>query len=610
MTENANISDADTTSKGPSEHEMALPDSQQSVTPEPARRRRRRGSLDPGTPDRQLDSEDASGDHAGARRYTRGFLHLPRKWTRRFLSSWGPSPTYRVLFFLVAIVLVMAFLVYSEYVINELRDRERDRAAINAHLHSLVGSEALPEQLEQLVLKHVVLEPKERLPVVFTNHRGDIDKWYGPGLPDPNDRSPEALQAVREVIERMDAEREPIRFEEFDRALGLVSLAGGDMVITSSDGEIITWEGPSLPAGENTSAVALNAVRQRLETMGDQDSIRVPAKESSYFYWEGSNFVVTDRGGRPFEWGGPVFTQDSGPQDASREKDRMALDSAPVLFRIPTEKLFHYGDSDLIKGIEFAPFVTLGALFLFSMIGYVGFRNIRRSEQRSIWVGMAKETAHQLGTPLSSLSGWLELMAIKQGQSDGAKQDDSMEIGSIAREMQQDLGRLNQIASRFSQIGSVPELKISDVRTLLEETISYFKSRGPQFGQHRIDFHAADVAEIPLNSELMGWAFENLFKNAIDAIGRKEGLIVVDLGVAETKETIKITITDNGRGIRPEHQTRVFEPGFSTKKRGWGLGLAFVKRIVEDYHGGRIQVVESAEDKGTSFEIVLPMQVG
>ena len=598
MTENADIPDLATTSEGQTEHELTPPDSQQSVTPEPERRRRRRGSTGPGV-----------SDPTGPRGQKRGFLHLLRKWTQRFLSSWGPSPTYRVLVFLVAIILVMAFLVYSEYVIDELRERERDRAAINAHLDSLVGSGVLPEQLEQLVLKQVVIKPKERLPIVFTNHRGDIDKWGGPGLPDPNDRSPEALAAVREVMDRMDAEREPIRFFEFDQVLGLVSVAGGDMVISGSDGEIITWEGPSLPDRLDTSAAALNAVRQRLETMADQDSIRVPVADSSYFYWERLNFVITDRGGQPFEWGGPVFASDSGQHEVKREKQRMAIDSAPILFRIPTEKLYHYGDSDLLKGIEFAPFVTLGVLFLFSVIGYVGFRNIRRSEQRSIWVGMAKETAHQLGTPLSSLSGWLELMAAKQVQSEDVKQDDSMDVGSIAREMQQDLSRLNQIASRFSQIGSVPELKSTDVRALLAETISYFKSRGPQFGQHRIEFHAADAAEIPLNSELMGWAFENLFKNAIDAIGRKDGQIVVDLGVAEADETIKITITDNGRGIRPEHQTRVFEPGFSTKKRGWGLGLAFVKRIVEDYHGGRIPVVESAEDKGTSFEIVLPMQM-
>lgn len=596
MTENTEIPD-----------QTAPPESQQSVVPEPGRRRRRRGGLTPsGVAEKLLDSADET----GLGRRARGFLHLPRRWLQRFLSSWGPSPTYRVMFFLGAIVLVMAFLIYSEYVINELRDRERDRAAINAHLHSLVGSDVLPEQLEQLVLKHVVLYPKEKLPVVFTNHRGAIDIWGGPGLPDPSDRSPEALEAVREVMVRMDAEREPIRFFEFDQALGLVSLADGDMVISSSEAGIVTWGGPSLPSWEDTSVAALNLVRHRLETMGVRDSIRVPVADSTYFYWRGSNFVIADGSGQPFEWGGPAFAQDSGPQAASREMQRMAIDSQPRAFRIPTEKIYHYGDSDLIKGIEFAPFVTLGALFLFSIIGIVGFRNIRRSEQRSIWVGMAKETAHQLGTPLSSLSGWLELMATKQAPQEGVVQDEGMDIGSLAREMQKDLGRLNQIASRFSQIGSVPELKNSDVRALLGETIDYFKSRGPQFGQYRIDFHFAQVPEIPLNRELMGWAFENLFKNAIDAIGRTDGLIVVDLGVVEADETIKITITDNGRGIRPEHQTRVFEPGFSTKKRGWGLGLAFVKRIVEDYHGGHIQVGESAEDKGTSFEIVLPMHVG
>ena len=606
MTENTEIPDVATSSQEQSEHRTAPPESQQSVVPEPGRRRRRRGGLAPsGVAEKLLDSADET----GLGRRARGFLHLPRRWLQRFLSSWGPSPTYRVMFFLGAIVLVMAFLIYSEYVINELRDRERDKAAIIAHLHSLVGSEVLPEQLEQLVLKHVVIQPKGKVPVVFTDHRGDIDIWSGPGLPDPSDRSPEALEAVREVMVRMDAEREPIRFFGFDQALGLVSLADGDMVISSSEAGIVTWGGPSLPSFEDTSVVALNVVRHRLETMGVRDSIRVPVADSTYFYWRGSNFVIADGSGQPFEWGGPAFAQDSGPQAASREMQRMAIDSQPRAFRIPTEKIYHYGDSDLIKGIEFAPFVML-ALFLFSIIGIVGFRNIRRSEQRSIWVGMAKETAHQLGTPLSSLSGWLELMATKQAPQEGVVQDEGMDIGSLAREMQKDLGRLNQIASRFSQIGSVPELKNSDVRALLGETIDYFKSRGPQFGQYRIDFHSAQVPEIPLNRELMGWAFENLFKNAIDAIGRTDGLIVVDLGVVEADETIKITITDNGRGIRPEHQTRVFEPGFSTKKRGWGLGLAFVKRIVEDYHGGHIQVAESAEDKGTSFEIVLPMHVG
>jgi signal transduction histidine kinase len=511
------------------------------------------------------------------------------------------------LFFLVAIAIVMAFLIYSEYVINELRDSQRDRAELYAHLTTLVQSTTLPPQLEEWVIRHVVIHKEEIFPIVMTDHRGAIGDWGGPGLPDPGDRSAAALKAVRDIIGRMDAEREPIRFSG-EQALGLVWLADGDMVISSHEKDIVIWEGPSLPPRADTTAAAVDMVFQRLQTMGRPDSIQVPAKAGGDFYWEGSNFVIADEAGRPLDWGGPVFSESSGFAEALLEMQRMATVSEPRNFRIETEKILHYGDSDLISRIEFAPFVTLGALFLFSLIGFVGFRNIRRSEQRSIWVGMAKETAHQLGTPLSSLSGWLELMATKY-PTDGATQSEAkaIEIASIAREMQQDLGRLNQIASRFSQIGSVPELQEGDVKSLLGETISYFQKRGPQFGEHRIDFRATEVANIPLNTELMGWAFENLFKNALDAIGRKDGLIVVELRESADDETLKITITDNGRGIRPEHQSRIFEPGFSTKKRGWGLGLAFVKRIVEDYHGGRIQVVESAEDNGASFEIVLPM---
>ena len=503
----------------------------------------------------------------------------------------------------------MAFLIYSEYVINELRDREHDRVELYAHLRALVSSSAdIPPQLEQWVLEHVVVHPEEKFPIVVTDHRGDIELWAGPGLPNPNDRSVAALRSVREVVGRMDAEREPIRFFDREQAFGLVWLHVGDMVIANNDRDIVTWGGPSLPASDDTSAAALDLVLRRLPTMGRPDSIRVPAADSSYCYWGRSSYVIADGDSKPIVWGGPAFTEGSGRHQVLLEMQRLARVAEPRKFRIPTERIYHYGDSNLVSRIEFAPFITLGVLLLFSVIGYIGFRNIRRSEQRSIWVGMAKETAHQLGTPLSSLSGWLELMAAKQAQGEGKASDDGMDIADIAREMQQDLERLTQIASRFSQIGSVPELRMTDVRALLDETIGYFQSRGPQFGQHRIDFHTADVPHIPLNAELMGWAFEKLFKNAIDAIGRQDGLISVVLDVVEADETIKITITDNGRGIRPEHQTRVFEPGFSTKKRGWGLGLAFVKRIVEDYHGGRIQVVESAEDKGTSFEIVLPMQ--
>jgi signal transduction histidine kinase len=222
---------------------------------------------------------------------------------------------------------------------------------------------------------------------------------------------------------------------------------------------------------------------------------------------------------------------------------------------------------------------------------------------------MAKETAHQLGTPLSSLSGWLELM---RGELESAvaagEQERAARLDQMLGEMQKDLGRLNQIASRFSQIGSVPELKPGDVRAVLMETINYFKSRGPQFGRHQIQVEFGELAPVPLNAELLNWAFENLFKNAVDAMGGKAGTIRIRAGLRPEGDTVQISFQDEGRGIAPENIERVFQPGFSTKKRGWGLGLTFVRRIVEEYHKGKISIVRSAPGEGTTFELLLPVK--
>ena len=253
--------------------------------------------------------------------------------------------------------------------------------------------------------------------------------------------------------------------------------------------------------------------------------------------------------------------------------------------------------------------MQIGVLLLFLLVGYIGYRNIKRSEQRSIWVGMAKETAHQLGTPLSSLSGWLELI---RHEIEGAAREGSDKavgrIDSMVGEMQQDMRQLDQIAARFSQIGSVPELKEEDVAAVLEETINYFRHRGPQFGRHDIEMERLhDLPPIPINAKLMSWAFENLFKNAIDAMERQTGSVRIRVGFLAETRAVQIMFQDDGRGIEPENIKRIFEPGFSTKKRGWGLGLAFVKRIIEEYHKGKINVVQSAPGAGTTFEVILPL---
>ena len=502
----------------------------------------------------------------------------------------------------------MGFFLYNEYVIDQLRRQERNRAALYANLYGLASSHHLHEDFSEQIWNTVIFNPEIDFPIVVTDHREEVVLVRGEGLPAAGDTSAAAAGRLRRIVERMDVRHKPVRFFESPLALGLVYFDGANLVLTDLSGRVVTWAGPDLPAAGDSTKAAFSkaaAVLRVLRTGVTPDSVAVAADRRSSLYLDGDRFIVVDSSGKVAAWGGSRLPEDRFP--AAREEVQQALitwptGSPPVSFRIPTEKFIHFGQSDMIGQISLAPLVSLTVLAVFGLIGYIGFRNIRRGEQRSIWVGMAKETAHQLGTPLSSLAGWLELMA-------GSRGEVQEERDAIVREMQKDMRRLNQIASRFSQIGSVPELRPTDVGSVITETIGYFRGRGPHFGRHVFEVDLDDLPQVPLNAELMGWTFENLFKNAIDAIGGKEGTIAVRARLRDP-ETVSITVRDNGRGIDADSVARVFQPGFSTRKRGWGLGLAFVKRIVEEYHGGRIQIAHSAAGWGTSFEIELPARGG
>ena len=502
----------------------------------------------------------------------------------------------------------MGFLLYNEYVIDQFKQQERDRAELYANLYGLASSYDLPEQYHTPIAEKVVLNDDLQFPIIVTDHRGEILNVKGQGLPDAADSSAAVAADLRRIVKEMDAAHQPVRFFESSQVRGLVYFDGRDLVIVDMAADPVVWLGPNLPAMEDTTAVARARVRARLEDLrsATPDSVTLAAEGYSHVYTMAGGFIVVDAGGSVVAWGGDQLPRGktaaafAAVQSAA---ESLAADTQPSSFRIATEKYVHFGQSEMIGQIYLAPLVTIGVLILFSLIGYIGFRNIRRSEQRSIWVGMAKETAHQLGTPLSSLSGWLELIENRHGEEELP----SRKVDSIVSEMQKDMRRLTQIASRFSQIGSVPELHPADVRAVLAETVSYFKGRGPQFGRHSFEVDFQDVPAVPLNTELMGWAFENLFKNAMDAIGTKQGTIAVRVAPRDDMaDWVRITLSDNGRGIGADNLSRVFDPGFSTKKRGWGLGLAFVKRIVEDYHSGRIQIAHSAEGEGSTFELDLP----
>jgi len=232
------------------------------------------------------------------------------------------------------------------------------------------------------------------------------------------------------------------------------------------------------------------------------------------------------------------------------------------------------------------------------LIGFLGFSSIKKAEQQLIWVGLSRETAHQLGTPISSLMGWVELL----------QSSESLEkVRSISAEMAQDVQRLEKVAARFSQIGARPDLKEQDVPAILRDVARYYRRRLPQMGKTVvIEEEYEQVPRVPVNRELFEWVVENLVKNALEAIDKEDGRIVLRVtAVHERRFTVAVDVIDNGRGMDARERRKIFRPGFTTKKRGWGLGLSLAKRIVEEYHGGRLFVKESRPGEGTTMRILL-----
>ncbi|MBI4546490.1 MAG: HAMP domain-containing histidine kinase [Ignavibacteriae bacterium] len=262
----------------------------------------------------------------------------------------------------------------------------------------------------------------------------------------------------------------------------------------------------------------------------------------------------------------------------------------------------HYGESQLITKLRWLPYIEIAVAGMFILLGYIGFSHIKRSEQSNIWVGMAKETAHQLGTPLSSLMGWLEMM--KEYTRNDPK------LFTTITEMENDIQRLQKVTDRFSKIGSKPSLKEEDLHETIDSVINYYQQRLPsrfvsQTGRRNIDIHieTQDHVSARINRELFGWVIENLIKNALDAMEDSVGSIT--FSITSKGKAAFIDVKDTGKGIDMKNRQDIFRPGYSTKQRGWGLGLSLSKRIIESYHKGKLFVKESKPGKGTTFRIKL-----
>ena len=322
--------------------------------------------------------------------------------------------------------------------------------------------------------------------------------------------------------------------------------------------------------------------------------------------------ILTDENGEPTEpyeqWTlnidfDPVMTIHEQRAKVKSMLSMMESNYPPLLVKDRDEKIIskvYYTHSSLVDQLRYFPVVALIIIGVFVFIGYFSFNSARNHEQTKVWVGMSKEAAHQLGTPLSSLLAWLEIIKYN---------DDTISIQETVAEMEKDVERLNTIATRFSKIGSTPEKENVNISRLIENTCTYFDKRLPHLGK-RVEIIRSldDSLYADINVELFAWVIENLLKNAAEAIEEKQGTIFIYMRIIPNKKLF-IFVKDTGKGMTPKHKRQIFRPGFSTKKRGWGLGLSLCKRIIEEYHDGKIYVKESVVGQGTTFGIELPLNL-
>lgn len=334
-------------------------------------------------------------------------------------------------------------------------------------------------------------------------------------------------------------------------------------------------------------------------------------------------FIIVDAAGRPMIWNQQVGVSPLSPGDYGRlikydpvspndpllekvQRKAFAFDRVNKPVPIETdnfEAVLHYGPSSLSRELAVAQYVQIGVFVIFVLFGFIGFHTVKSDEQRLIWVGMAKETAHQLGTPLSSIMGWIAMIREELAAARG-----SDKLAMAIDEVETDVERLSKISARFSKIGSAPKLELQELSPIVDETVSYFERRRPSLKiNSTITTESDELPLIRCSKELIGWVLENMIKNALDAIAGDEGKIHIQCRMNERDRRVEMLFRDSGKGMSPGVRKRVFSPGFTTKSRGWGLGLSLTKRIVEDIHGGSIRVLESQPGKGTTFLITFPV---
>lgn len=305
--------------------------------------------------------------------------------------------------------------------------------------------------------------------------------------------------------------------------------------------------------------------------------------------------IVVDGDGDILDHRNLNSSRSGNPEYLEKQLELMEKKNKPIGVEFfDDEDLFiYYNDSRILLWLAYYPYIQLMVIIAFLLLAYYAFNISRKAEQNQVWLGMSKETAHQLGTPTSSLMAWLELMK-------GKDKDHLM-----LEELEKDILRLEKITARFSKIGSKPELKNAYIINVIDNALEYLRARSPKLITFETNYNISETMMIPLNSPLFDWVIENVCKNALDAM---EGRGKITITLNEKGDNIYLDISDSGKGVPRGMFKTIFKPGYSTRRNGWGLGLSLSKRIIEDYHGGRIFVSQSSLNAGTTIRMILKKQ--
>lgn len=499
------------------------------------------------------------------------------------MDLYSRKQRWKLVLALVALCIVGASLWYSSGMVERVRTEEREKVrvwveAVRSRAQLVNYTDSLFKLLREEEKKKVelIVEAQKRLtqddvndlsfylrvvsdnttvPVVIIDKDGNVrfDRNFDPEI----EKDP---QAKRALIQRMKKMRDPI----------VIDIAGSEkQYLYYMDSRVV----------RDLSKVMDDIIRSFIsETVMSSAAVPVILTDSSRT--------------RVIEHSNVDSAVISDPERLKARIAEMEQANTPISVALAGRSTQHiyFDESDTVKQLRYYPYVMFGIIGLFLLVSYALFSLFRNAEQNQVWVGMAKETAHQLGTPLSSLMGWVEVL---KGSGTDA---------SAVSEMKKDVDRLEVITERFSKIGSAPELTHEKLYHTLRATVLYLRGRLPARARIEVNVPPDPELQVPLNRALFSWVLENLIRNAVDAM-EGEGSITIDI-VPEGPH-VHVDVADTGKGIPASQFRTVFEPGFTTKKRGWGLGLSLSKRIIEQYHGGRIFVKKSAPGKGTTFRISL-----